>query len=95
VQLSGIPFRAVAPEVGQPLAHIASLAVLGDELRHAVAALALTSGAFNPQYVQLTGNIAEGEERSGHGLDPTTPLACSAWRTSYVLVNSVSRATRA
>ena len=32
VQLSGIPFRAIAPKIGHPLAHIAPMAVLSEEL---------------------------------------------------------------
>jgi hypothetical protein len=61
VQLSGVPFVAVAPKVGHPLAHIPAVAVLSEELGDDVTALALTSRALNPQHVQLTSDIAEGE----------------------------------
>ena len=66
VQLSGIPFRAAAPKVGYPFAHVTAQAVLSEELGDDVTALALTSRALNPRHVQLTSDIAEGEIGPGH-----------------------------
>ena len=63
VQLSGVPFVAVAPKVGHPLAHIPAVAVLSEELGNTITALACAARAFNPQHVR---GIAEGEIRSGH-----------------------------
>jgi hypothetical protein len=61
VQVSGVPFVAVAPKVGHPLAHIPAVAVLREELGDDVTALARASRALNLQHVQLAGDIAEGE----------------------------------
>jgi hypothetical protein len=36
VQLSGIPFRAIAPKIGHPFTYIAALAVLSDKFGHVV-----------------------------------------------------------
>jgi hypothetical protein len=36
VQLSGIPFRAIAPKIGHPFTYIAALAVLSDKFNHVV-----------------------------------------------------------
>ena len=65
MQLSGVPFVAVAPKVGHPLAHIPAVAVLSEELGNTITALACAARAFDPQHVQLAGDIAEGEIRSG------------------------------
>jgi hypothetical protein len=47
VQVSGVPFVAVAPKVGHPLAHIPAVAVLREELGNAITALARASRALN------------------------------------------------
>src|ERR1700730_11692558 len=52
VQLSGVPFRAVAPKVGYPFAHVTAEAILSEELGDDVTALALTSRALNAKHVQ-------------------------------------------
>ena len=67
MQVNGVPFGAVAPKVGHPLAHIPARAVLSEELGDDVTALALTSRALNPQHVRLASDIVEGEICSGHG----------------------------
>jgi hypothetical protein len=67
VQVSGVPFVAVAPKIGHPLAHIPAVAVLREELGDAVAALARASRAFDAEHMQLTSDVAEGEEGLGHG----------------------------
>ena len=65
VQVSGVPFVAVAPKVGHPLAHIPAVAVLREELGNAITALARASRAFDAEHMQLTSDVAEGEEGSG------------------------------
>jgi hypothetical protein len=42
------------------------VAVLREELGHAVTALARASCAFNPQHFELASDITKGEIRSGH-----------------------------
>jgi hypothetical protein len=45
----------------------APMAVLSEELGDAVAALAPASRAFDAEHMQLTSDVTEGEEVSGHG----------------------------
>jgi hypothetical protein len=61
-----VPLQAIALEIRHPLTHIAALAILSDKLGNVVAALALTSRAFNAQHVQFASDIAEYETASGH-----------------------------
>ena len=50
-----------------PFHQIAPAAVLRDQLRHAVASLAVAPSAFDSQHVELAVDVAEDELAAGHG----------------------------